>query len=456
MKENSINAAATTEATKVVDTPDASQSVQNVQSAALDSLDTKYNNNFSDEIFPKLPSFMQEYDSITLNRNQRDLAFLTELGILSACLPEVFCFIDGSKSYPNLFLLLYAPPASDKGKVSVLMRIADELEKQISGGENLNYDLTNLSDADRRTASTPKGFFLDGDSSLIAMVEAISKGKENLLFDSEAVILSQSRKNDWSQLDPILRKSFHFERISLSRKDRAIRITEPRISLVISGTNNDARELAGSIQGGLVSRILPYTFTSPLKWRSQFSSEASNIPAFIAHKSKQLLDIYNFNKAFPFEFKLTDSQIKLHDKTFGDWTDQLEKIEEFGSLKRLGVASVRIAMILTSLRRVEMDNKESVIYCDEDIFEIALSIAGTFNQQIDYFYDLLGYEQIVSLKGIQKVLNSLPDEFTTDTFIKVCEKTIELKIDGAKKQLKKLIEKKVLDNYKHGHYRKIS
>ncbi|MBK7609133.1 MAG: DUF3987 domain-containing protein [Saprospiraceae bacterium] len=214
------------------------------------------------------------------------------------------------------------------------------------------------------------------------MVEAISKGKENLLFDSEAVILSQTRKNDWSQLDPILRKAFHFERVSVSRKDKAIRIADPRISLLISGTNKDAKELAGSIQGGLVSRILPYTFISPLKWRSQFSQEASKIPNFIGRKSKQLLEIYNFNKTNPFEFKLTDSQIQLHDTTFGNWTESLEKMEEFGSLKRLGVASVRIAMILTTLRRVENSNKESIIYCDDDIFDIALSIANTFNQQI--------------------------------------------------------------------------
>ncbi|MBK7609134.1 MAG: hypothetical protein IPI18_18985 [Saprospiraceae bacterium] len=127
MKENSKNSATTNKEIKVVNIQEAAQSVQSVQSAGLETLATKLNNNFKDEIFPKLPSFMQGYELVTSNRNQSDVVFLTELSILSACLPEVYCYIDGSKSYSNLFILIYAPPASDKGKISVMMGIAEIL-----------------------------------------------------------------------------------------------------------------------------------------------------------------------------------------------------------------------------------------------------------------------------------------------------------------------------------------
>ncbi len=432
------------------------QNGQNRHGIDIASLQNKLAIHFEDVIFKILPNYLQGYDTITSSKHQRDVVFLTDLAILSASLPEVFCLMDGMKTFSNLYFLIYAPPASDKGKVSVMARIADGLESHLSGGVDLSYDLTLLSDHDRRNTTIPKGFLLDGDSSLVAMIDALSRGKENLLFDSEAIILSQTRKNDWSQLDPILRKAFHFERISIARKDRAIRIPDPRVSLLISGTNNDAKELAGSIQGGLVSRILPYTFNSPFEWRSQFSNEASNIPGYISKKSELLVQVYEYNLNNPFEFKLTEAQIQKHDSTFGAWTKLLDNMEEFGSLKRLGVASARIAMILTALRRWEQTNSAKIIYCDDDIFDVSISIAETFHKQTDIFYDLIRNAEPVSLTRIQKVLTSLPVEFTKSDFIATSGKITNVKEDSAIKQLYRLHKANVIENINQGKYRKVS
>lgn len=418
--------------------------------------------NFNDEIFSKLPRFLQGYDLITKNNIQRDIILISNLAILSACFPDVFTIHDGARSYVNLFFLIYAPPASNKGKMSTISKIAEPLDKLLSEdcakrkkafnisckacGKDNNC-LDNLEEAPKC-----KGLFLDADSSTIAMIQALDQGKESLLMDSEATVLSQNRRNDWSQLDPLLRKAYHFERISVSRRDKIITIRDPRISMLISGTVEDAKVFSGTVKGGLASRILPYSFRTPMEWLSPFSEESQRIPEFIDVKATELIHIYKYSKAFPFEFKLSEAQQQLHTDRFKGWTEELDNEDVFAFLKRLGIATVRIAMILTALRRTEMNNHEAIVFCDDDLFDIALSIADTFRNQGIEFYRLLSENSIEKQPKAYVVLKVLPKRFKTHEFIDMAKKLMMINTRQAKFHLHRLVDQGNLINVSHGTY----
>lgn len=449
---------------RVFQTGQSAHNVESADSAVDDNDDLIINHNFEDDIFPKLPAFLQGFDQISNNRTQRDIILVSKLAMLSSCFPMVFTFYDGTRTYSNLFFLIYAPPASDKGKMSIIAKIAEPLDKLLSeecakmkkayniscktcGGDN--NCLENLD------APKCKGMFLDADSSSIAMIQALDQGQVSLLIDSEAAVLSQNRRNDWGQLDPLLRKAYHFERISVSRKDKVITIRDPRISILISGTVEDAKVFSGSINGGLASRILPFSFRTPLEWQSRFTEESNKIPDFIDAKSKELIDLYNFSKIFPFEFKLTNDQEQLHTDTFTRWTDDLENEEVFAFIKRLGVATVRLAMILTALRRTERDNRESVIFCDDDLFEVALSIASTFRQQVLVFYKLLTKNISPKVPSAKMALTFLPKQFKTMDFMPAVKKVMNINERQAKFHLTKLVHDGHLSKISHGIYEKV-
>lgn len=428
------------------------QSAQSALSAPSQESSLNYDQ-FEDSIFPKLPLFLQGYDLITSTKIQRDIVLITNLGILSSSLPNVFVIHSGSRTYPNLYFLIYAPPASDKGIMGLILKSADSLDKTISD-EKLK-EFLELAGGGDDEPPTFKGLYLDADSSSIAMIQSLAKGQENLLSDTEAVILSNNRKNDWAQLDPHLRKAYHFERISVSRKDKIITIRDPRLSILISGTTADAKVFSGSIQGGLTSRILPYSFSAPMIWQNQFSDESSRIPEFIAGKSKDLIDIYLFHKENPFELKFTAEQKQRHFEIFGEWTEELDNGDEFAFLKRLGGATVRLAMILTALKKFEQQNRDSVVECDDEMFNIALSITNTFRNQGTNFYKLISENKPVGNPRLSMVMDSLQKQFTTQQFVLQCKQMIHINRRQAMKHLDSLMKTGFLVHIKQGVYEKV-
>jgi hypothetical protein len=85
-----------------------------------------------------------------------------------------------------------------------------------------------------------------------------------LLFETEGDTLSQTLKSDYGNYSDTLRKAYHHETISLSRrKDREyLEVKNPRLSVVLAGTPEQVRRLIPDTENGLMSRfifnMLPY------------------------------------------------------------------------------------------------------------------------------------------------------------------------------------------------------
>ena len=78
------------------------------------------------------------------------------------------------------------------------------------------------------------------------------------MMESEADTLSIMMNNDWSNFNDVLRKCFHHEPLSIARKveDIFVEISEPKLSVIISGTPGQLKPLLKSKENGLFSRFL--------------------------------------------------------------------------------------------------------------------------------------------------------------------------------------------------------
>ena len=81
-----------------------------------------------------------------------------------------------------------------------------------------------------------------------------------LLFETEGDTLSQTLKSEHGNYSDLLRKAFHHEMISMSRrKDREyVEIDNPRLSVVLAGTPEQVRRLIPDAENGLLSRFIFY------------------------------------------------------------------------------------------------------------------------------------------------------------------------------------------------------
>jgi len=150
------------------------------------------------------------------------------------------------------------------------------------------------------------------------------------------------------------------------------------------------------------------------------------------------------------KFNLTESQGAILDKTYEYQLD--EKYNSYlgdssSLVKRLGLITYKIAMVLSAIR-----TDESILECSDKDFETAMKLTEVYLS-----HGLNVFETINNRKGKlplndERWINSLPIDFSTEEAIKNAKK-LGIKERTVFKRLKKynddgLIQKKSLGKYK--------
>jgi len=413
-------------------------------------------------IYPLLPHLFQGYELVVSDDRQKDLLFLGTMVLLSSLGPNVYGTHDGYQVNSNFYLIIYASPASDKGKLSLIPKMAEKVDAWLQDDCNKQHKVYKSKCAHCKgdpdclnDLKEPKckGLFVAADSSTAAFYQDLGDSRLNFMFETEADNFINTRSNDWQQLDVNLRKANHHEPISWSRKNGGRnRIAYTNLSLLFTGTPDQAERLAKSVKNGLTSRLAVYTYETPMKWRNQFSASAQGIPAFIEKKNNEIFDIFHWTKDHPFEFILTDDQILLHTQYFTNLTDELNDRVFFAALKRLGLVCFRIAMILTMLRRFEGRRDGSIEYCSDIDFKIALSIVGTLKDHALIFYKSLMRSRQIEL--IDNIYGQLPSAFTKGEFDKLVYKIGGYGTRHATNLLNELVVQKKVEKISFGKFKK--
>ncbi|MCJ7934743.1 MAG: YfjI family protein [Chryseobacterium sp.] len=416
-------------------------------------------------VYRRLPKILQNITNPFTGR-ERDIILTSSIGVLSACLPNLYGIYDGDKIYSNLYVMIIAPAASGKGVMNKSRILIDKIHDQtlknsIKAEKECKEKKKESKEKDDAPCPSIEIKIMPANISTAEMYTYMGASNYGLLImESEADTMSNMLNNDWSNYSDILRKCFHHEPISISRKMEKIfeDIKEPKLSLVMSGTPEQLKTLIKSKENGLYSRFIVYTFDEISQFKNVFSISTRNNNAVFEEEAKKVFNLYETLvglKKGEIEFKLTENQVR---KFLKELTVMHGVIMDFhpqsfiSNLNRHGLILFRVAMILTALRNI---NNISVagkkLVCSNVDFILALEITKVFLKHSLITYNT--FDDGILSENDEKLLFGLPFQFTRAEAVKLAEmhNIPKRTMDDKLKQWKK---KNIITPIRQGLYRR--
>ena len=412
----------------------------------------KVRNNFDNEDWQNLPCIPQAvYDNLPnilktaterVDGRKRDILLTGILGVASGLL-SIQGVYKNEVTYPNLFCFIIAPAASGKG----VLKYAKTM-----GSKKLNESNEPISNTD---------LFIAANISVAKLYKKLSDNNGiGIFFETEADTMKNTFKNDWGAYDDLLRKAFHHEEATLERMDRSIRIGQPRLSAVLSGTPNQVQGIIPDVEGGLFSRFLFYSFKSAPQWNRDNDVSGLSFEEYFSGLSEEFAQIISKSMA-AHRFSFTQEQWEIFDNRFEYWFNDFISFyneDNAGIIYRLANITFRIAMILTAIRFGEQEHptETPVLYCNDIDFETAFLLAEAYKHHATFVYVTYKNKPVNKKpidKAIQTFLETLPNEFKKSQAIEVgfqlgiADRTVS-------KYLTKLLIAKYLEQTEHGFYKK--
>ena len=425
------------------------------------------------QIYDVLPPTLKEACNVFKGR-ERDVFFTSALCVISGGLYNVSGLYANDKVFPNLFSIIIAPPASGKGVMKYSRQLGDcyhdfllnqsredlkeyKKEKRVFDLKvkkaKTDQAIEALIEPDRPKS---KVFLIAGDISSAMIVKQLEDNDGiGCICETEADALTNALKQEWGGFSNIIRKGFQAEIISQSRKTNLeyTEIKEPKFSLALTGTPNQLDLLMTSVQDGLFSRVLFYSFNAAPIWKTTYTSgiSRSNKDIFVNY-SAALCDKFKSNTAQ--KFAMTEKQGLKLDNTFIELlrhNTALYGEDASGTIKRLGLMCYKIAMTLSAVRS---DSTE--IICSDDDFNTSLYL-------VKEVYLIHGINMLNKVSKTSKKLNytqtALYDWIKSKGTFKRSEISEKSKVLGIKDRtlsdiLKRFIELNLIEKVSHGVYTK--
>ena len=413
-------------------------------------------------IFHRLPNGLRFIaEQFTERKRERDVALLSSLTVLSNCFPNVSGIYDGKVVYPHLYAVIIAPAASGKGVMNYSRQLIEPVHYKVLADSKSSYDdcakPLKKNESDKHCPPIQAKIVPANISSseLYAYLSASDDGV--LIMESEADTLTQMLGNDWSNYSDLLRKCFHHEPVSIARKeDRAFfEVKKPKMSLLLSGTPEQAKRLIHSKENGLFSRLMIYGFEEVSKeFKSVFESKLTDIDDVFNSIGSMIFDLYSklYTLENPIMFHFTESQKWKFQETFSFIKQNIieHHSQDFvSSLHRAGLIAYRIAMILTVLRNIdEIKEDTRELICSNVDFLIAISITKTILRHAQHTFDSLS--SAIPTQDAE-MLNKLSVHFTTQQALEI-GKELEIPTRTIHSKLAQWKEKKIIKSVKKGHY----
>ena len=405
---------------------------------------------------------------------ERDVFFTSALSVISGGLHNVSGLYGNDKVFSNLFSIIIAPAASGKGVMKYSRQLGDCYHDFL-----LNQSREDLKEYKKekkvfdlkvKKAKTEQAiealiepekpkfqtFFIPGDTSSAMIVKHLEDNDGmGCICETEADALTNALKQEWGGFSNIIRKGFQAEIISQSRKTdlEYSEIKEPKFSIALTGTPNQLDSLMTSVQDGLFSRFLFYSFNAEPKWKTTYTSgiSRSNKDIFEDY-SAALCDKFKSNAAQ--KFSMTAEQGHKLDNTFSELLRHNTALYDenvTGTVYRLGLMCFKVAMTLSAIR-----SNDAEITCSDKDFDSALYL-------VKEVYLINGINMLNRITKTSKKLNitqtTLYNWIKTKHTFKRAEILEQAILLGVKDRtlsdiLKRFIELKLIKKVSHGVYTK--
>ena len=437
---------------------------------------------FSPHVRGKLPAVLEEIAEHATGERDADMLILGAIVTLSSCLPHVFGIYGDREVFPNLFLFVTAPASAGKGRLSLCRRLVEPIQDEL---RFLYDDAMNkfrkakaayerrknrADDVEPPVEPVLKMLIIPANSSATMLYQILSEnGGSGLMFETEGDTLAIVFASDFGNYSDGFRKAFHHEPISyMRRKDHEfVELLRPKLSAVLSGTPRQIASLVRDTENGLFSRFLFYYLDFRLEWLDVFADREEGggdktLDAVFDRIGKRILHLYqHLSMNAEIEFTFSSSQKVYFNAFFRKM--QAAYVHDcgrdfIGTVRRLGLITYRVAMILTVLRMVDEKSFPPLLYCHDEDFRTAMTIGKVVAIHAARVFRELSTRELLKptterKDQLQDLYDALPDEFTTGMSVEVA---------GARGYSKKTIERYVkawcqagtLEKVRHGFFRK--
>ncbi len=280
------------------------------------------------------PPFIKQMIDCGNSIAQRDILLLGVFTVLGATLNKRVRVSYGQKyMYPCLQTFIVAPPASGKGALTWVRRLAEPIHEEMMGHykermKNYKEEKNRWDSLGKKRSETPepeqpplKMFLITGDNSGTGILEnLIEADGVGLICETEADTVSTAIGADHGHWSDTLRKCHDHERLAFNRRTNHEyrECDESYLSVLLSGTPAQVKPLIPSAENGLFSRQLFY-FMPPIdEWMDQFDSDNEDYGVRFATwgtQWKQVLDMIN-SSVQTIQLKLSDKQKELFNQRF--------------------------------------------------------------------------------------------------------------------------------------------
>ncbi|WP_424492741.1 DUF3987 domain-containing protein [Salinimicrobium sp. GXAS 041] len=425
----------------------------------------------SDDVYQNLPPILKKLTD-NFERREKDIVLLSSLGALSSSLPNVYGMYDGKIVFSNLYIMIIAPPASGKGVMTFARDLLKPIHDKVYGESKTEIEECHeVGKQNKKKRKKPAAALegscppivtkiIPGNISSAEMYPTIKNAHYGgIIIESEADTLSLMLNQDWGNFSDVLRKAFHHEPISISRKmeNLYMEIDAPQLSLVVSGTPDQLQPLVKSKDNGLFSRMIFYTFEEVNDWKDVFKKENRNLKSIFQSTGIEIFKLYGqlADLETPVEFKLTREQEDHFNSEMSRIYDVVvEGHPQFftSNVKRHGLILFRICMIFSAFRKGNEVLANSVLACSDEDFNTALILTKQLLHHADAVSQSVTTGSLTEIE--EELLFGLKESFTREEAL-IKAKELGMPTRTVDEKLKKWRELKFLKRVSQGRYKRI-
>ena len=431
---------------------------------------------FTPRIHEMLPDFLRKIIDIADSPEDGDILLLGTLTVLSACLPQIEGIYNKRPVSSNLFLFVTARASSGKGRLTLCRYLIEPIHerlREINEAEMMDYkqkmqmyNASKKGSMEKPEQPPLRMLFIPANSSATAVYQVLGENDgQGIMFETEGDTLANTFASDYGNYSDGFRKAFHHETISyVRRKDREyVNLKHPKLSALLTGTPKQVSALITDAENGLFSRFIFYYLSTKVMWQNVFeqSGDRTLDDQFRAlgeefHDFHTLLADYG-----KIRFHLTVEQQRRFNEFFEQ--AQVQYVDELGediiaSVRRLGLITYRIAMIMSALRIMEDGCFEDNIICRDVDFETALVISDALlHHTTKVFEELPRLAASGSSSAGQKTirrqlfLDKLPETFSRKEFIEISS-SLGIPLKTAERHISQWCKDGVVERVDHGQY----
>ena len=322
---------------------------------------------------------------------RQSMIALGEIATISGLLPNVFMVSkDADRFYPNLSIIISAPPASGKGVLKhcalfyeqVENQLYAEYKQQIEAGEKPLF----------------RSLVFPANASNAAFIKMLQDNDATgIVFETEIkVLLGMLGNREYGLNRETILAFCEHEDIKLTRytDNRVVKIHNPRISMLMSGVPGDIMSLLGNDQlsSGLISRLLFYNFKPERKYHSWYEvDDTLTARELLTEPMNNVNSLYSLirNREETLEMVLSLRQKVQLAAWLAPMVEKPYLLSVLGEdfiqvINRMDKQVARIAMILTLLETFEHDRAYLSVAENLEIsdraFQTAMEIAKVLFQ----------------------------------------------------------------------------